>query len=145
MSNSLRPHWLQHARPLCPLLSPGVCPSSCQLSRCCYPTISSCATLFSFCHQPFPALGSFAMSQLFASGSISPSNEYSGLISFRVDWFDPLAVQGTLKNFPHHHNWKPSIFYGLTLTFVHDYWKNHIFDCIDLYWQSNVHAFQYAI
>ena len=95
---------MQHTQPPCPSLSPGVCPSSCQLSRCCYPTISSCATLFSFCHQSFPALGSFAMSQLFASGSISPSNEYSGLISFRIDWFDPLAVQGTLESFIHHHN-----------------------------------------
>ena len=60
---------------------------------------------------------------------ISPSNEYSGLISFRTDWFDLLAVQGTLKSLLQHHNLKASIlwcsafFYGLTLTSVHDYQK----------------------
>ena len=66
--------------------------------------------------------------------SISPSNEYSGLISFRMDWFDLLAVQGTLKSLPQHHNLKESVLqcssllYGPTLTSIHDYWKNHSFD-----------------
>ena len=64
------------------------------------------------CLQSFPASGSFPMSQFFASGgqsigvssfSISPSNEYSGLISFRIDWLDLLVVQGTLKSFLQHH------------------------------------------
>ena len=64
---------------------------------------------------------------------ISPSNEHSGLISFRMDWLDLLAVQGTLKSLLQHHNSKASIlqssaFYGLTLTSVHDYWENHSFD-----------------
>ena len=68
------------------------------------------------------------------SFSISPSNEYSGLISFRMDWFDLLAVQGTLKSLLQHHSSKasilgpPAFFYGLTLTSIHDYWKNHSFD-----------------
>ena len=67
------------------------------------------------------------------SFSISPSNEYSWLISFRIDFFDLLAVQGTPKNFLQHHNLKVSILwlsllYGLALTSVHDYWKNHSFD-----------------
>ena len=73
-----------------------------------------------FCHplscpQSFPASVSFPMSQLFASGgqsigqSTSPSNEYSGLISFRIDLFDILAVQGTLKCLLQHHNLKASI------------------------------------
>ena len=63
------------------------------------------------------------------SFSISPSNVYSGLISFRIDWFDLLAVQGTLKNFFQHHSSKASIlrhsafFYCPALTSVHDYWK----------------------
>ena len=69
----------------------------------------------SFCPQSFPAPGSFVMSWLFASGgqsfsfSISPSNEYSGLISFRIDWFDLFAVQGTLKSLLQHHHSKASI------------------------------------
>ena len=67
------------------------------------------------------------------SFSISPSNEYSGLISFRIDWFDFFAVQGTLKSLLQHHSSKASILrlsllYGLAFTFVHDYWKNHSFD-----------------
>ena len=79
------------------------------------------------------------------SFSISPSNEYSGLISFRIDWFDLLAVQGTLKSLLQHHNWKsinslvPSLLYGPTLTSVHDYLKKtHSFDYMELCWQSNV-------
>ena len=106
MSDSLRPHVWQHTRLPYPLLFAIVCSSSCPLSQWCHPTISSFAILF-FCPQSFPASGSFPMSQLFASGghkywsfnfSISPSNEYSGMISFRIDWFDLFAVQGTLKS-----------------------------------------------
>ena len=72
--------------------------------------ISSSAILF-FCLQSFPASGSFPVSQLFASGSqrISPSNEYSGLIFFRINWFDLLTVQGTLKSLLQNHNLKASI------------------------------------
>ena len=70
MSNSLQPHGLQHARLPCPLLSPGVCSSSCPLSRWCYPTISSSVTLFSFCLQSFPTSGSFPMSWLSAFSEI---------------------------------------------------------------------------
>ena len=79
--------------------------------------------------------------------SISPSNEYSGLISFRIDWLDLLAVQGTIKTLLQYHNFKsinslvPSLLYGPTLTSIHDYWKNHSFDYTDLGWQSNVSSF----
>ena len=65
------------------------------------------------------------------SFSISPSNEYSGLISFRMDWLDLLAVQGTLKSPLQNHSSKVSILQCLaspTLTSIHDYWKNHSFD-----------------
>ena len=100
--NSSWPHGLQHARLLCPSLSPGICSNSCPLSQWCHPTILSSFTLF-FSLQSFPASGSFPMSQFFSTGSqsigasnISPSNEYSGLISFRIDWLDLLAVQETL-------------------------------------------------
>ena len=80
------------------------------------------------------------------SFSLSPSNEYSGLISFRIDWFDLLVVQGTLKSLPQHHSSKVSIpwhstFFGSTLTSVHDYWKNHSLDYTDLCQQSDVSAF----
>ena len=67
------------------------------------------------------------------SFSISPCNDYSGLISFRMDWLDLLAVQGTLKSLLQHHNSKVwilqcSAFFIVWLTSVHDYWKNHSFD-----------------
>ena len=78
------------------------------------------------------------------SFSISPSNENSGLTSFRIDWFDFLAVQGSLKSLLQHHSSKASVpqcsafFYGPTLTSVHDYWKNYNFDYTSLYCQSDV-------
>ena len=80
------------------------------------------------------------------SFSISPSNEYSGLIFFRIDWFDLLAVQGTLESSPVPHfesinSLVLSLLYGPTLIFVHDYWKHHSFDTMDLCWQSGISAF----
>ena len=77
------------------------------------------------------------------SFSIGPSNEYSGLISFRIDCFD-LAVQGTLKILLQHQFKSINssvLLFGPTLTSIHDYWKNHSFDYMDLCWQSNVSAF----
>ena len=81
------------------------------------------------------------------SFSISPSNERPGLISFRMDWLDLLAVQGTLKSLLQHHSSKASInslalsLYGPTLISVHDDWKSHSFNYVDLCWQSDVSAF----
>ena len=80
------------------------------------------------------------------SFSISPSNEYSGLISFRMDWLDLLAVQATLKSLLQHHSSKASIlqcsaFLMVQFTSIDDYWKNHSFVYRDLYWQSDVSAF----
>ena len=78
------------------------------------------------------------------SFSISPSNEYSGLISFRIDWFELLAVQGTLKSFLQHHSSKASIHWCSTFFIVqlsHSYMtteKNRSFDQTNLCWQSNV-------
>ena len=116
-SNSLWPHGLQQARPPCPSPTPGVYSNSHPLSRWCHPIISYSVVPFSSHPQSFPASGSFPMSQFFISGgqsisfsfSISPSNEYSGLISFRMDWLDLLAVQGTLKSLFWHHRSKASI------------------------------------
>ena len=108
VSDSLWSHGLQRVSLLCPPLPPGVYSNSCPLSRWCHPTISSSVVPFSSCPQFSPASGSFPMSQLFASGgpsirvtastSVLPMNKYPGLISFRMDWLDLLAVQGTLKS-----------------------------------------------
>ena len=111
MSDSLRPHGLQHTRLLCPSVSLGVCSNSWPLSQCCYLTISSSAALFSFCLQSFavsvfsselapcirwPRYWSFSFSI-----SISPSNEYSGLISFRIDFVcSPCCPRDSQKSSP---------------------------------------------
>ena len=117
MSNSFQPHGLQHAMLPCSSPTPGAYSNSCPSSQWCHPTISSSVNPFSSCLQSFPASGSFSVSQLFASGSqsigsfsfsISPANEYSGLISFRIDWFD-LPVQRTLKSLLQHHSSEASI------------------------------------
>ena len=114
MSNSLQPHGLQHARPPCTSLSLRVCSDSRLLSGWCHPTISPSVTPFSSCSQSFPPSGSFPMSWLHIrwpkyysfSFSINPSKEHSELISFRIDWFDLLAVRGTLKNLLQNHSLK---------------------------------------
>ena len=79
------------------------------------------------------------------SFSISPSNEYSRLISFRMDWFDLLAVQGTLKSLLQYHSSKASILWCSALASVHDYWKDNSFDYLDLCQQSNVSAIKYTV
>ena len=114
---SLQPHELQHTRPPCPSPTPGVHPNPYPSSRWCHLTISSSVIPFSSCPQSFPASGSFQMSQLFIrwpnywsfSFNISPSNEPPRLISFKMDWLDLLAVQGTLKSLLQHHSSKASI------------------------------------
>ena len=116
MSDSLQPHELQHARPPCPSPTPGVHPNSCASSRI--------AIQPSLCH-PLLVLPPIAPSiRVFSnesalrirwskywscSFSISPSSEHPGLISFRMDWLDLLAVQGTLKSLLQHHSSKASI------------------------------------
>ena len=150
-SDSLQSHGLQHTRLPCPSLSPWVCSNSCPLNQWWYLSISASAALFSFCLQSFPASVFSNESALHIrwpkywsfSFSISPSNEYSGLISLRIDQFDLLAVQGTLKSLLQHKS-KASAFsllYGSTFTSTRDYWKNHNFDYTDLCHQSDVSAF----
>ena len=116
VSDSLWPHGLQHARLPCPAPTSRAYSNSCPLCWWCHPTISSSVVPFCSCLQSFLALGSFQISQFFPSGghkywsfSISPSNEYSGLTSFRIDWFDLLAVQGTLRSLLQNHSSKASI------------------------------------
>ena len=115
---TLLSHGLQHTRLLCTPLSPGVCSTSCPLYHWSRLSISSSVTPSLSSPQSFPASRSFPMSWLFTSCgqgiwnvsfSISPSNEYSGLIYFMIDWFDLLAVQRTLKSLLQHHSSKVSI------------------------------------
>ena len=106
VSNSLRPHELQHTRPPCPSPTPGIHSNSCPSSRCCHPVISPSVIPFFSCPQIPPASVSSNQSTLRMrwpkywnfSFSIIPSKEIPGLISFRMEWLDLLAVQGTLKS-----------------------------------------------
>ena len=115
LSDSLRPHEPQHARPPCPSPTAGVHPNPCPLSPWCYPTILSLSSLL-LLSSIFPSIRVFSNESgphirwpKYWSFSISLSNEYSGLISFRIDWLDLLAVQGTLKSLLQHHCSKASI------------------------------------
>ena len=141
MSDSSRLHEPQHARPPCPL------PTSRVYSNSCPSSLVMPSNHLILCHplllppSVFPSMRVFSSESVLHirwpkywsfSFSISPSNEYSGLISFRMDWLDLLAVQGSLKSLLQHHSSKASFFgaqlYGPILTSIHDYWKNHSFD-----------------
>ena len=155
MSDSVWPHGQQHARLPCPSPTLKACSLSCPLSRWCYPKISSSVILFP------PALNLSQHQGLFQwVNSLhqvdkvlelklqhQPSNEYSGLISFSIDWFDLLAVQGTLKSLLQHHSSKASILQHSTFFIVqlsHPYMatgKNHSFELMDLCQENNVSAF----
>ena len=120
MSDSLPPHELQHTRLPCPLPSPRACSNSRPLNWWWHPTILSSLILLVllFLHSVFPSIRVISNESARRirwpkywsfSFSISLSNEYSGLISFRIDWFDLLAVPGTLKSLFQHHISKASI------------------------------------
>ena len=154
--DSLWPHGLQYARLLCLLLSPRVCSTSGPLSRECHPTISSSVAPFSSCPQAFPASRAFSSESVLCirwpkywsfSFSFSPSNEYSGLISCRIDWSDLLAVQGNLKSLLQHNSkasvLRHSAFFVVQLSYQESGRTEQVtlFDYIDLCWQSDVSAF----
>ena len=144
MSDSLRPHGLKHARPPCLSPTPGIYSNSCPLSQSCHPTISPSVIPFSSRLHSFPASGSFQMSQFFTSGgqrievfsfSIGPSNEYSGLISFRMYCLDLLQScprdsqeSSSKPQFKSINSSALSFLYSSTLTSIHDHWKNHSLD-----------------
>ena len=127
VSDSSQACGVQNAR----LPTPGAFSNSCPLSQWCQPIISSSVIPFSSCLpylQSCTASRSFPMSQFFASGgqkywsfsfSISLSNEYSDLLSFRIDCYDLLAVRGTLENLLQHHSWKASILHCSAFFMVH--------------------------
>ena len=147
MSNSLRPHGLQHAKPPCLSSTPRAYSNSCPLSRWCHPAISSFVIPFnlsqhrglfqwaSSSHQVAKVLEFQLQHQLFQWMFRTDF--------FRIDWLDLLVVQGALKSLPQHYSSKASIlkhsaFFMAPLTSIHDYWKNHSFDYTSLCWQSIV-------
>ena len=147
---TLQSHGPEHTRLPCPSLSPRVCSNSCPLNRWCYPTILSSVIPLLLLPSIFPSIRVFS-SELalcirwpkYWSFSISPSNEYSRLVSFRIDWFDLCAVQGTLQSVLQHHNLKASIFQCSAFLMVqhsHLYMtteNNHSFDYMGLCQQSD--------
>ena len=142
MSNSLRPHGLQHARLPCPSPISRAYSNSCPLSWWCHPTISSSVIPFSSCLQSFPASGSFQMSQFFVSGgqsigvsasaSVPPMNiqewfplGWAGWTSMLSKEFSRVFSNITVQSI---HSSVLSFLYRPTLTSIHDYWKNHSLD-----------------
>ena len=133
VSDSFGPHGLQHARLPCPSPTLGACSNSFPSSRWGHPTPSSSVIPFHLLPSIFPSIRVFANESVLhmkwpkywsISFSISPFNEYSGLISFRIYWFDLLAVQGSLKSLLQHHSLKASLLqcstflFGPTLTSI---------------------------
>ena len=142
MSDSLRPHGLQHIRLPCPSPNPSACSNSCPSSWWCHATISSSVVPFSSHLQSFPASGSFLMSQFFALGgqSIGVSASTSVLPMNIQDWF-PLGLTGWISSqskglskvsptpqFKSITSSALSFLYSPTLTSIHDHWKNHSLD-----------------
>ena len=141
ISDFLRPHELQHARPPCPSPTPGVHPNPCPLSRWCDPIISSSVVSFSSCPQSFPASGSFQMKQLLTSGgqsigvlasiSVLPMNtqdwsllQWTGWISLQSKGLSRVFSNTTVQK----HQFFGAQLYSPTLTSIHDHWKNHSLD-----------------
>ena len=155
MSNSLWPYGLQHTKPPYPSPTPGVYPNPCPLSWWCHLTISSSVVPSSYHLQSFPASGPFQISQFFTAGgqnirvsastSVLPRNTqdwsplgWTGWISLQSKELSRVFSNTTVQK---HQFSGHSFLYSPTLTFIHDYWKNHSLDQMDLCWQSNVFAF----
>ena len=141
VSDSLRPHGLQHARPPCPSPTPGVHSNSCPSSWWCHPAISSSVVPFSSCPQSLPASESFPMSQLFtwggqsigvsASTSVPPMNtqdwslEWTGWISLQSKGLSTVFSNTTVQK---HQFFGARFLHSPTFTSIHDHWKNHSLD-----------------
>ena len=151
-------HGLQHTRLPCASLSHRVCSNSSPLSRWCQPTISSSVTSFFSCPQSFPASGSFPMSQLFTSdGQTIGASAPASVLPMNIQGWFLLGLTGVISvlskrlsrlissTVRKHSSSVLSLLYGPTLRYIHDYWKNHRFDYMDLCLQSDVSAFQYAV
>ena len=161
VSDSLRPHESQHARPPCPSQTPRVYSNSCPLSQWCHPAISSSVVPFSSCLQSLPASRSFPVSQHFTWGAQSigvststsvlpmntqdlPPSGWTGWISLQSKGLSRLLSNTTVQKhqyFGTQLSSQSSFLHSPTLTSIHDHWKNHSLDQMDLCWQSNVSAF----
>ena len=141
VSDSLWPHELHHARPPCPLPTPGVHPNPCPLCRWCHPTISSSFVPFSSCPQSFPASGSFQMSQLFTwGGQRTGVSASTSVLPMKTQDWSPLGWTGWISlprdsqessptpQFKSINSLALSFLYSPTLTSIHDCWKNHSLD-----------------
>ena len=143
VSDSLRPHELQHARPPCPSPMPGVYSNSCPLSRWCHPAISSSVVPFSSCPQSLSASESFPMSQLFAWGGQSTGvSALASDLPMKIQDWSPLGWTGWIslqskglsRVFSNTTVQKHQFFsaqlslYSPSLTSIHDHWKNHSLD-----------------
>ena len=139
VSKSLQPHGLQNARLPCPSPTPRDFSNSCPLSQWCYPIISSSVIPISSCLQPFPASGSFPMSQFFLSGGQTiGASALAPLLPMNIQGLFPLGLiflqsKGLSRVFSNttvqnHSSSVLSFLYGPTLTSTHNYWKNHSFD-----------------
>ena len=154
VSDSLRPYGLQHTSPPCPSPTTGACSNSCPLSQWCHPAISSSVVPFSSCPQSLPASRSFPMSQLFASGGQSIGvSALASVLSMKTQDWSPLEWTGWISlqskglsrvfsntTVQKHQFFGAQKLYSPTLASVHDYWKNHTFEYMDLCWWSNVSA-----
>ena len=152
MSDCLGSHGLQHDRPPCPSQIPGVCSNSRPLSWWWHPTISSSVIPFSSCFQSFPASVSFPKSQLFASGGQSIGAPASVLPMNIQGWRFPLGLTAVpipcsprdsqesspTPQFKSISSSALSLLYGPTLTSLHDCWKSHSFDYMELFQQSDI-------
>ena len=137
MSNSFRPHGLQHTRLPCPSPSPEACSNSCPLSLWCHPTIVSSIVSFC-CLQSFSASGSFPVRQFFIScGQITGASASASVLQwiFRVDWlvWFPCSPRDSQEysptpQFKHINSLVLSLLHSPTLTSIYDYWKNRSFD-----------------
>ena len=155
VSDSLRPHELQHARPPCPSQTPRVYSNSCPLSRWCHPAIPSSVIPFCSSPQSLPASGSFPVSQLFARGSQSTGvSALASVLPMNTQDWSPLGwtswislqSKGLSRVFSNTIVQKYQFFSAQlssqsTLTSIYDHRKNHSLDQMDICWQSNVSAF----
>ena len=132
VSDSLRPHESQHTRPLCPSPNPGVHPNSCPSSQWCHPAIYPWLSPSPPVPNPSQHQGLFQWVNTLHEVAkvlefqLQLSNEHPGLISFRMDWLDLLAVQGTLKSLLQHHSSKASVLWCSAFLMVQQLSSKHI-------------------
>ena len=152
VSDSLRPHGLQHTRPPCPLPSPEVCPSSCPLLRWCHSAILSCDALFSTYSQSFPASGTFLTSQLFASdGQNTGVSASAWVLPMTIQSWFPLRFTGLISllskglwdvffstTVQRHQFFALHLPYGPPLPAIHEHWEDQSTWRVSIRWYRMV-------